>query len=340
MARYSRMEVLQAMMDSGLVPVFYHKNLETAKKVARAAADGGVKVLEFTNRGDFACQIFTELIQWCEKEMPEIILGVGSVIDPGTASLYINNGANFIVGPILNGEVARTCNRRKVPYMPGCGSASEISQAEEYGVEICKIFPGKEVGGPSFVKSILGPMPWTLIMPTGGVEITRESIEAWFKAGVACVGIGSNLIAKDLIAAGNFEAIARKTAEVLAWINEVRGRSVFTGIEHVGLYPDSKVSGKAITQWYVDTFGFKDKEGTSSFFLSSSGPGRIEVVKNPEADKPHIAVRVTNFELACSILKGKGIELEEPKIKSDAKAVFLKVADPAGNRIHILWNRN
>ncbi len=210
MARFRRMDVLQAMMASGLVPVFYHKDLETARNVARAVAGGGVRVLEFTNRGDFAFQIFSDLIQWCEAEIPELILGVGSVIDPGTAALYINSGANFIVGPVLNAEVARTCNRRKIPYLPGCGSASEVSQAEEYGVEICKIFPGKEVGGPAFVKNILAPMPWTLIMPTGGVETTRESIEAWFKAGVACVGVGSNLMAKELIAAGDFAAISPK----------------------------------------------------------------------------------------------------------------------------------
>ena len=339
MARFRRLDVLQAMMESGLVPVFYHKDLETAKKVARAVADGGVKVLEFTNRGDFACQIFSALIQWCESEIPDLILGVGSVIDPGTASLYINNGANFIVGPVLNAEVARTCNRRKIPYLPGCGSASEVSQAEEYGVEICKIFPGKEVGGAAFVKNILAPMPWTLIMPTGGVETTRESIEAWFKAGVACVGVGSNLIAKELIAAGDFAAIAKKAADVLAWIDEVRGRSVFAGIEHVGLHPAGKVGGKEIAQWYVDTFGFTGTEGASSFFLSSAGAGRIEVMKAPVSDKPHIAIRVANFELACSILKGKGIELEEPKIRSDAKSVFLKGADPAGNRVHLLWNK-
>jgi 2-dehydro-3-deoxyphosphogluconate aldolase / (4S)-4-hydroxy-2-oxoglutarate aldolase len=339
MARFRRLEVLQAMMASGLVPVFYHQDLETTKKVARAVADGGVKVLEFTNRGDFAYQIFSALIQWCEKEIPDLILGVGSVIDPGTAALYINNGANFIVGPVLNAEVARICNRRKIPYLPGCGSASEVSQAEEYGVEICKIFPGKEVGGAAFVKNILAPMPWTLIMPTGGVETTRESIEAWFKAGVACVGVGSNLIAKGLIAAGDFAAITQKAAEVLTWINEVRGRSVFAGIEHVGLNPAGNAGGKEITQWYVDTFGFKGTEGASSFFLSSSGAGRIEVMKGPESGKPHLAVRVTDFELACSILKGKGIELEEPKIRHDAKSVFLKGTDPVGNRIHLLWNK-
>ena len=223
MARFKRLEVLNAMIGSGLVPVFYHKDLEIVKRVAGAVADGGARVFEFTNRGDFAYQIFSELSQWCEKEIPELIIGVGSVIDPGTATLYINNGANFVVGPVLNAEVAKACNRRKIPYSPGCGSASEISQAEEYGVEICKIFPGAEVGGPAFVKNILAPMPWTLIMPTGGVETTKESIEKWFKSGVACVGIGSNLISKELIAAGDFEAISKKTAQVLNWINGVRG---------------------------------------------------------------------------------------------------------------------
>jgi len=339
MARFKRLEVLNAMIESGVVPVFYHNDLEVVMKVARAVADGGAKVLEFTNRGDFAYQIFSDLAKWSEKEIPELILGVGSVIDPGTATLYINNGANFIVGPVLNGEVAKACNRRKVPYSPGCGSASEISQAEEYGVEICKIFPGAEVGGPAFVKNILAPMPWTLIMPTGGVETTKESIEKWFKAGVACVGIGSNLISKELVAAGDFEAISKKTAQVLNWIDEVRGRSVFVGIEHIGLNPDSKVSAQEIVDWYVNTFGFQSKEGSSSCFVSSSGSGRIEVMKKKEFDRPHIAVKVANFELACAILKQKGIGLEEPKIKHDAKAAFLKTTDPAGNRIHLLWDK-
>ncbi len=223
MARFKRLQVLNAMIESGLAPVFYHGDPDVAKKVAGAVADGGARVLEFTNRGDFAYRVFSELVKWCEKEIPDLILGVGSVIDPGTAALYISNGANFIVGPILNADVAKVCNRRKIPYLPGCGSASEISQAEEYGAEICKIFPGAEVGGPAFVKSVLAPMPWTLIMPTGGVETTRESIEKWFRAGVACVGIGSNLISREWVAAGDFKAISNKTAEVLNWIDEVRG---------------------------------------------------------------------------------------------------------------------
>mgnify|MGYP001281129824 CR=1 FL=1 len=339
MARFRRLDVLQAMRESGLVPVFYHKDLETAKKIARAVADGGVTVLEFTNRGDFACQIFTDLIRWCEKEIPGVILGVGSVIDPGTAALYMNNGANFIVGPVFNPEVARVCNRRKIPYLPGCGSASEISQAEEYGVEICKVFPGKEVGGASFVKNILAPMPWTSLMPTGGVETTRDSIASWFTAGVACVGIGSNLLTKELLAAGDFAGITRKTAEVLGWIDEVRGRSVFAGIEHTGLHTAGSVSAGEIARWYADTFGFASTEGASSFFVSSWGAGRIEVMKAAEWQKPHIAVRVTHFERAVGILAGKGIELEEPKVRSDVKSVFLKAPDPAGNRVHLFWRK-
>ncbi len=222
MARFTRLEVLNAIVETGLVPVFYHRDIEVAKKVVAACAAGGARLVEFTNRGDFAPLVFTELAQHVAKAHPKLILGVGSVIDAPTAALYIASGANFVVGPILNPEIARLCNRRKIAYSPGCGSASEISEAEELGVEIVKVFPGDSVGGPNFVKSILGPCPWTRIMPTGGVEATKESITAWFKAGVTAVGIGSNLIRKEWVEAGNYDAIAAKTAELLAWIREAR----------------------------------------------------------------------------------------------------------------------
>jgi 2-dehydro-3-deoxyphosphogluconate aldolase/(4S)-4-hydroxy-2-oxoglutarate aldolase len=210
------------MIESGLVPVFYYQDLELIKRIARAVADGGAKVLEFTNRGDFAYQVFSELVKWCEKETPELILGTGSVIDQGTAALYMNSGANFIVAPFFNKDVAKDCNRRKIAYIPGCGSAAEISQAEEYGAEICKIFPGAEVGGPEFVRNLLAPMSWSYIMPTGGVEKTKESITKWFKAGVACVGMGSTLITKDLVAKGDFGTISKNISEVLNWIRETK----------------------------------------------------------------------------------------------------------------------
>jgi len=224
MARFDRMTVLNRMMELGLIPVFYHADVEVAAKIVAACAAGGATVVEFTNRGDFAPQVFMELSKYFTKAEPNIILGVGSIVDAPTAALYIAYGANFIVGPNFNPEVARLCNRRKIPYAPGCASMTEIANAEELGVEIVKVFPGKSIGGPDFVKSALGPCPWTRIMPTGGVDATQESINAWFKAGVACVGIGSQLITKQILAAGDFEGLAQKTAQVLQWIREARGK--------------------------------------------------------------------------------------------------------------------
>jgi 2-dehydro-3-deoxyphosphogluconate aldolase/(4S)-4-hydroxy-2-oxoglutarate aldolase len=223
MARYDRMTVLNAMLGAGLVPVFYNGDLEVAKRVVQACVDGGATVVEFTNRGDRAWNVFTALIEWAEQACPSAILGVGSVVDVPTAALYISSGANFVVGPILNPEVARLCNRRKIAYSPGCGTASEISEAEELGVEIVKVFPGGLVGGPAFVKSVRGPMPWTRIMPTGGVDATKkENVQAWIRAGAACLGIGSKLIRKDLVAAGDFDTIRDNVRQTLAWIEEAR----------------------------------------------------------------------------------------------------------------------
>ncbi len=224
MARHDKYKVLSTMMKTGLVPVFYSPDLKVAQSVAAACAQGGCPLLEFTNRGDHAWEVFTELEQFCAKEHPEMILGVGSIVDPHTAALYINCGANFVVGPVLNPEVARTCNRRKIPYSPGSGSMSEISAAEELGCDILKIFPGAEVGGPAFVKAALGPCPWMKIMPTGGVEATEESLRAWFKAGVACVGIGSNLITKQLLDAQDYDGVEKRVRDTIALIRKIRGK--------------------------------------------------------------------------------------------------------------------
>ncbi len=224
MARFDRLTVLKAMLETGLVPVFYQADVEVAQRIVAACAEGGARTIEFTNRGDRAWNVFTELAAFVDRTLPGVILGVGSVVDAPTAALYIASGANFVVGPLLSAEVARVCNRRKIAYCPGCGSVSEISAAEEMGVEIVKVFPGAEVGGPAFVKAVLGPMPWTRIMPTGGVKATRESVFAWIQAGTACLGMGSNLVRKEWVAAGDYGAIRDLVCQVLAWVQEARSK--------------------------------------------------------------------------------------------------------------------
>ncbi len=209
------------MQQTGLVPVFYHADAAVAKQVLKACYDGGVRAFEFTNRGDFAQEVFAELVKYAAAELPGMILGIGSVVDPGTAALYLQLGANFVVGPIYNPAVVPVCNRRLVPYCPGCGSASEVSAAQEAGCDLCKVFPG-DVLGPAFVKGLRAPMPWSRLMVTGGVKPERANLEAWFKAGVTCVGMGSNLFPKDVIAAGDWPRITALCRDALQIIQEVR----------------------------------------------------------------------------------------------------------------------
>ena len=224
MARFDRLTVLNTMLDSGLVPLFYHGDQATAKEIVAACAEGGARVVEFTNRGDRALNVFAELLVHFESAAPSLILGVGSVVDAPTAALYIASGANFVVGPVLNPDVARLCNRRKVAYIPGCSTSSEISQAEELGAEIVKVFPSRLLGGPPFVKAVLGPMPWSRIMVTGGIESTKADVQAWIAAGAACVGIGGKLISQDLVAVGDYGAIQDNVRRVLGWIRKARGQ--------------------------------------------------------------------------------------------------------------------
>ncbi len=216
------MQVLDAIVSTGMVPVYYNKDVEVAKQVVKACYEGGVRAFEFTNRGDFAHEVFAELNKFAAKECPDLVLGVGSIVDAGTASLYLQLGANFIVGPLFNPEIAKVCNRRLVPYTPGCGSVSEIGFAQEVGCDLCKIFPAGNVGGPSFIKNIKAPMPWSMIMATGAVEPTEENLSAWFKAGVTCVGMGSKLFPNEMIAAGNWEAISALCRDALATIKKYR----------------------------------------------------------------------------------------------------------------------
>lgn len=212
MARFTRIDVVLKMREAGIIPIFYHKEAATCRNVMKSCFDGGIKVFEFTNRGEYAHELFSELNKWAEKELPGLVMGAGSIVDAGTTSLYIQLGANFIVSPVLNPEMAKVCNRRKILWIPGCGSLTEISYAEELGAEIVKVFPGSSVGGPDFVKAIKGPCPWTSIMPTGGVEPTVENLREWFESGVSCVGIGSNLITRELVQKKDWTGLTKRVA--------------------------------------------------------------------------------------------------------------------------------
>ena len=222
MARHSRLDALNAIHEVGVVPVFYSGDLESAKGIAKACVAGGIRVLEFTNRGDFAWEVFSGLEKYCAAELPNAVLGAGSILDAGTASLYIANGANFIVGPVTNPDVAKVCNRRKIAYLPGCGTATEVSNAEELGCEIVKVFPGTAAGGPGFVRDLMGPMPWSSIMPTGGVDITEESLKPWFDAGVVAVGMGSRLVSSDIVKSRDWAALENRSRDLVALIAKLR----------------------------------------------------------------------------------------------------------------------
>jgi 2-dehydro-3-deoxyphosphogluconate aldolase/(4S)-4-hydroxy-2-oxoglutarate aldolase len=223
MAQYSRLEVASVMKETGLVPLFFHTDVALGKQVLKACYDGGARLMEFTSRGDFAFEVFRELNKYALAELPGMILGVGSVTDAGAASLYMQLGANFIVTPVLREDIAIVCNRRKVLWSPGCGTLSEIAKAEELGCEIVKLFPGG-IYGPKFVKAIKGPCPWTSIMPTGGVSPTEDNLRGWFEAGVTCVGMGSQLISKEILVNKDFVSLKNKVQEALGLIKKIQNK--------------------------------------------------------------------------------------------------------------------
>jgi 2-dehydro-3-deoxyphosphogluconate aldolase/(4S)-4-hydroxy-2-oxoglutarate aldolase len=222
MARFTRLDVLNRILDEALMPIFSHADAETVCRVADAVAAGGVTVFEFTNRADHAIEVFRSLAQHCQRHLPDVILGAGSIVDEATAALFVAHGANFIVGPSYNERVARFCNRHKVAYLPGCQTATEIATAEEMGVEIVKLFPCEATCGPDFVKQLLGPSPRTRVLPTGLRNISQAGLAAWFQAGACAVGIGRELIPNNHVEAGDYAAVTLRVKEVCEWVKPAR----------------------------------------------------------------------------------------------------------------------
>lgn len=220
MAKFDKLSVLQKMADTRIVPVFYHADAAIACQVVKACYDGGIRAFEFTNRGDGAHKVFEQLIAFVRAECPEMALGAGTILDAPTAALYIQMGADFLVSPCCVDEVITLANRRGVPYSPGCGTVTEIVHAMEIGCDLVKIFPAGTVGGPAFVKNVLAPLPWAMIMATGAVEPKEDNLRAWAASGVTAVGMGSKLFPKEMIASGNWAAISDLCSQSLAWFKK------------------------------------------------------------------------------------------------------------------------
>ena len=221
MAQYSRIQVINKMMELRMIPLFYHSDFQVAKNILQACYNGGARLIEFTNRGDFAIEVFSKLIKFASKELPGMIVGIGSVTDSAAASQYMLLGANFVVTPVLREDIAIVCNRRKVLWIPGCGSLSEIAKAEEMGCEFVKLFPGN-IYGPDFIKSVKAPQPWSSIMPTGGVSIEQSNLLGWFKAGADCVGLGSKLISEEILINQDFKKLEKNVLDTIQFIQKIK----------------------------------------------------------------------------------------------------------------------
>ena len=221
MAQYSRIQVINKMMELRMVPLFYHSDFQVAKNILQACYNGGARLIEFTNRGDFAIEVFSKLIKFASKELPGMIVGIGSVSDSAAASQYMLLGANFVVTPVLREDIAIVCNRRKVLWIPGCGSLTEIAKAEEMGCEFIKLFPGN-IYGPDFIKSVKAPQPWSSIMPTGGVSIEQSNLLGWFKAGADCVGLGSKLISEEILINQDFKKLEKNVLDTIQFIQKIK----------------------------------------------------------------------------------------------------------------------
>ena len=341
MARFSYLETLTAMIEDGLIPVFFNEDLETSKAVIGAVARGGARCIEWTNRGDFADELFGELMKWARKEYPDLIMGVGSVEDAPTAISYMQKGAEFVVGPVSRKEVAVACNRRNIPYSPGCATPTEVLEAEEAGALLVKVFPG-QVLTPKFVKANLGPRKRCQIMPTGGVSATAESIYTWISAGVASMGIGSDLISKKILAEKDWDGLTAKVAQCLHWVKVSRNKlkaekgELFVGVHHAGVVTEDIDASVAA----LSSVGFTLRQKTSTAFVTLGSGCQLEI-GGPDRVKEHghLAIEVTDLEKAMEVLSAQGITFDgEPRVssKKDVKAVYL-AGEPWGlkTRVHL-----
>lgn len=216
-----RKEIFDCAVSQGVIPPFNHDNIESAKNILNAAYEGGLRIIEFTNRTENALEIFEELINHAEKNLPGMILGAGTIMNAKQAKQFYKAGAQFIVAPILKKEVGEFCKKNKIFWCPGAATPTEVIQAYEWGADIIKLFPG-EVLGPSFIRALRRPCPWVKVMPSGGVTLDENNLKQWFDAGAVCVAIGSELFSKEIMKAGNYALLTSRISTLLKAIKNCR----------------------------------------------------------------------------------------------------------------------
>ena len=345
MANFYKSEIITTMREQVMVPVFYNSDREVVLEIIGACVRGGSRLVEFTNRGEGAADLFGEVVKVCRSKYPVLMVGVGSIREEVTASIYIGKGADFVVGPTFNRNTSEICNRHAVPYLPGCGSATEIGEAEAAGAEIVKVFPAQEVGGVAFFKAIHGPAARTQMMPTGGVSITAESIHSWLAvAGAAALGIGAELIRKDAVAKKDWAAIEANVRHTLHLIRVVKARMLaaegilFLGVHHVGVATaDMAEAVKLLGE--VAAFTLVKPPGATSFVAGRTAAA-MEV--GPAAgvkEHGHIAIEVTDLAKALEFLAKHGIKLDgEIRTSGDKTVQAAYLAEGAfalATRVHL-----
>jgi 2-dehydro-3-deoxyphosphogluconate aldolase/(4S)-4-hydroxy-2-oxoglutarate aldolase len=333
MTRFARIDVINTIYERGVVPSFAANDLNAARSIVKACADGGARAIQWHIQNAADAELLGALVAELAADDPAIILGAGAVADAQTVDALLNAGAGFIIGASADSAIARQCHRRKVNYIPVCCSLSEIEIAEEMGVETVRIHAFEPALTPAFLKTLLQDRPWTRIMKAGDIQPGAEPVANWVQAGAACIGVDVQAMAEM----GSLESLPGKISDIIWYVKKARGENLFCGVEHLGIYPEAGQDAAELTGWYKDIFGFDIDEGESWYFVHSTGPGRIEILKDHEPTKAHVAIKVRHFDLACRRLADKGLEFEPVKDFGRVKAVFLKQRDPAGHKVHLLY---
>lgn len=217
---FSKSQIISTLKATGVAPMFYHGDTDVARSIVDVSYEGGVRAIEFTNRGPNAFEVFKDLLKYSEK-YNGLIIGIGTILDAKTTEKYIKAGAQFIVSPILRPEMADVCNKHDRLWIPGAATITELVNAKLLGADIIKIFPAS-ILGPGFVSSVLPVVPDLQLMATGGIEPTYQSLSAWFNAGIVCAGLGSQLITKDILAKKDWHTLKHKVNDAITIVRQIR----------------------------------------------------------------------------------------------------------------------